>query len=414
MNVEPATLLPATRWPKRHTLVALSFAAVFICYLDRVNISIVALPMQHAFHWSETVKGFVLSSFFIGYLFFQAPSGVLANRFGGRRVLGFAVAWWSLFTLLTPLAATISLPVLLAARIGMGLGEGAAFPAAYNLFARWIPQDERSRSVACLLSGVSLGTLFALSVSGWIIARFSWPAVFYLFGALGLIWAVVWFACIPEDAPARAEESSLPRTIPWKRLFSHRAIWALVVNHFCSNWTLYLLLAWLPSYFANVQHLSLTRAGLFSAAPWLTLFVMINVVAWVADGLIRRGVSITFVRKTMQSIGLIGSALFLFMAKDAPDANAALVLLCGACAAHAFTWSGFVVNHLDIAPRYADVLMGITNTVGSIPGVIGVALTGWLVDTSGNYASAFALAAGLNIFGALVWLAFATGKRIVD
>jgi ACS family sodium-dependent inorganic phosphate cotransporter len=102
------------------------------------------------------------------------------------------------------------------------------------------------------------------------------------------------------------------------------------------------------------------------------------------------------------------------MMKAASDAPTALILLCSACAAHACTWSGFVVNHLDIAPRYADVLMGITNTAGSIPGAVGVALTGWLVQRSGSYASAFALAAGLNLVGAVVWLVFATGKRVLD
>ena len=396
-------------------MVALSFLAVFLCYMDRVNISVAALPMQQSFHWTETVKGIMLSSFFVGYLLFQVPSGVLANRLGGRWVLGFAVAWWSLFTVLTPIAASISLPMLLAVRIGMGVGEGAAFPAAYNLFAHWVPKVERSRSVAWLLSGVSLGTLVALSLSGWIITRYSWPVVFYLFGLVGLIWVGVWFACIPEKPPSlTSEKPHLQGAVPWKRFLKQPAIWALIVNHFCSNWTLYLLLSWLPSYFANVQHLSVTRAGLFSAAPWLTLFVMINAVAWVADGLIRRGMSVTAVRKMMQCTGLVGSAFFLVLAKGASDAHTALFLLCAACAAHAFTWSGFVVNHLDIAPRHADVLMGITNTAGSIPGVIGVALTGWLVDKSGSYASAFALAAVLNVLGALVWLAFASGKRIVD
>ncbi len=126
------------RWPRRYTMVGLCFCAVFVCYIDRVNISVAAIAMQEELGWSETVKGFVLSSFFIGYMLFMAPSGWLANRIGGRIVLGLAVLWWSVFTILTPAAALISLPILIAARIAMGLGEAAMFPAAYNIYGRWV------------------------------------------------------------------------------------------------------------------------------------------------------------------------------------------------------------------------------------------------------------------------------------
>ena len=413
--------------PKRHILVGLCFLAAFICYIDRVNLSVAVIPMQAALGWSETTKGLVLSSFFIGYMLFQIPGGYLANRFGGKLLLGAAVTWWSLFTLLTP-AAAISLPLLIAVRIGLGLGEGAMFPSAYNLFSRWVPAAERSRSVSLLLSGVPLGTLFALGTTGWLIARWGWHSVFYLFGAIGLLWAVVWFRFACND-PARhpgisaAELELLASTgpaktaregVPWRRLFGSRAVVALILNHFCSNWVLYLLLAWLPSYFHGALGLDAGKAGLFSAAPWLTMFVMINVCGALADGLIRRGISLTVVRKLMQCVGLLGSGAFLLLAQYVDSTMSGLLVMCGALGMLAFTWSGMMPNHLEIAPRYADVLMGITNTAGTIPGIIGVAVTGWLVDTTGTYVSAFALAAAVNLIGAIVWVAFGTSRRVID
>lgn len=126
-------------WPKRATLLVMCFVATFVCFLDRVNMSVAALAMQQEFGWSESTKGLVLASFFVGYLLFQIPGGWLANRYGGRHVMAIAIIWWSVFTILTPLAAFVSLPLLLLVRIGMGLGEGATFPAAYNLGARWFP-----------------------------------------------------------------------------------------------------------------------------------------------------------------------------------------------------------------------------------------------------------------------------------
>ena len=132
------------------------------------------------------------------------------------------------------------------------------------------------------------------------------------------------------------------------------------------------------------------------------------------DKVVKAGMDLTTLRKCMQITGLVGSALFLLAARDVQSANVAMGLMCGALGFLALTWSGFVPNHLDLAPRYADVLMGITNTAGTVPGIIGVVITGWLVDTTGTYTSAFALCAVLNFFGALVWLLFASAKRVVD
>ena len=384
--------------------------------------------MQEHFGWTETTKGLVLSSFFIGYLLFQVPAGYLASRIGGKRVLGFAVIWWSVFTLLTPWAAMVSLPVLIAARIAMGLGEAAALPATYSLLGRWVPKGERSRSVSVLLSGIPIGTLVALAASGYLMTSFGWPSVFYVFGAVGIVWALAWFPTVHDDParhpgisaqerallPGAAESGASGDVVPWKQLLSQPAVWALIVNHFCNNWSLYVLLAWLPSYFRKALGLSIANAGLASALPWLTMFVMFNVSAWMADSAIRRGVSITAVRKTMQSIGLLGSAFFLICVIGVTDAGKAQLLMCGALGALAFNGSGFTPNHLDIAPRYAGVLMGLTNTVATVPGIIGVAITGWLVETSGTYASAFILTAAISVVGALVWLLFSTGRRVVD
>jgi ACS family sodium-dependent inorganic phosphate cotransporter len=428
LDSSSAVIARGPRWQRRYTVVGLCFFAVFICYIDRVNISVAALSMQEEFGWSETTKGFVLSSFFIGYMLFMAPSGWIANRIGGRVVLGLAVLWWSVFTLVTPTAAFMSLPILIITRIAMGMGEAAMFPAAYNIYGRWVLPHERSRAVAVLLSGIPLGTLFALLSTGWIVSRYGWPSVFYVFGLMGFVWTAIWFFQVhrhpADDAKVSPEELELLRAIspddgekqpvPWRKLLSAPPVWALLVNHFCSNWVLYMLLAWLPSYFRGHLGLSITNAGLYSAAPWLTMFIVGNSAGWIADGMVKRGLSLTAVRKIMQTIGLLGMAFFMLLARDVDTPATAMFLMCGALGLGAFTWAGFVPNHLDIAPRYADVLMGITNTAGTIPGIIGVALTGWLVDVTGTYSAAFALAAGVNVFGAIVWLAFASGERIID
>ena len=179
-------------WPRYYTVVLLLFAAVFISYIDRTNISVAAIAMQQDLGWTETDKGIVLSAFFIGYLLLMAASGALANRYGGWRVLGIAVIWWSAWTALTPPAAVMSLGALVLARMALGLGEAAVFPASMNMISRWVPPERRSRATALVISAISLGTVFALPVTGWLVRSYGWPLPFYLFGAIGLVWYAIW------------------------------------------------------------------------------------------------------------------------------------------------------------------------------------------------------------------------------
>lgn len=418
----------AARWPERYKLVALSVLAAFICYIDRVNISVAVIAMQEQYAWSETQKGLVLSSFFVGYMLFMAPSGWLANRYGGKTILGLAVFWWSLWTILTPIAAGLSFGALILARILMGLGESAMFPAVYNLYGRWVPVAERSRAVALLIGGIPLGTMFAVLTTGWIVGAHGWEMVFYLFGAVGVVWTFAWFrtaynsprehprispaelALLTDETDARAEKAP----VPWRQILGSSAVWALIINHFCSNWVFYMLLAWLPSYFRTQLDISIATAGIYSAGPWLAMLVGGNLGGLFADRLVRRGVDLTLVRKGMQISALVGTAACMLAARDVSTPGMALGLMCGALGLLALSWSGFLPNHLEIAPRHADILMGLTNTAGTIPGIVGIAITGWLVDVSGTYTTAFALAAGINLFGAVVWLFFGTAKRVID
>jgi ACS family sodium-dependent inorganic phosphate cotransporter len=409
-------------------MVALSFLACTIAYTDRVNISVAAVTMKEQLGWSQTQKGLVLSAFFVGYMLFMFASGVLATRFGGKRVLGLAVLAWSILTLLTPPAAALSLTALIAARIGMGIGEAAMFPASYEMFGRWVPPAERARAAGQLLSGISLGTVLGLMATGWIVARYGWPMAFYAFGAIGLVWVAVWFREVhndPADDPrVSGQERALlqhaqPTTgaaapVPWRRLLLRPPSLALMTAHFCTTWCLYVLLSWLPSYFREVQKLSIANAGLFSAAPWLVMFVATLAAGSLSDRMIRRGVSVTVTRKLMQCTGLLGSAAFLVATRDIHSPLAALVLLCAAMGALGCAWSGYGPNALDLAPKYAALLFGLSNTIATIPGIVGVAVTGWLVDVTGTYSAPFALTASISAAGAVVYALFFDARPLLE
>ena len=156
--------------------------------MDRVNISVAIIPMAPSSVGIRTTQGTVLSAFFVGYLATQVIGGRLADRFGGKVVLGIGVLSWSLFTLLTPFAAFGGFIALLVARIGMGVGEGVTFPSIYALFGRWLPKEESSRAIGVIFSAIPLGSVFALLITPIIVIHWGWQWAFYSFGAVGAVW----------------------------------------------------------------------------------------------------------------------------------------------------------------------------------------------------------------------------------
>jgi ACS family sodium-dependent inorganic phosphate cotransporter len=413
-------------WGRRHTVLILCFLALFIAYTDRVNISIAAVAMREQLGWTQTTKGLVLSAFFVGYMLFMIVSGWLAHRYGGKRVLAAAVVTWSVFTLLTPWAATHSTAALIAVRVGLGIGEAAVLPAAFELFGRWVPPDERTRAVTRFLSGIPCGQVLGFIGTGWIITQSGWPMAFYVFGAIGLVWVGFWLPKVTDDPGADPHISpqelrllqiqgvaAEPQpAMPWRRCLTAFPVWAIFVTHFCNNWALYLLISWLPSYFREALGLSISNASLFSAAPWLATFVTANLAAMIADKAIATGIPVLLVRRLTICIALVGIAIFLMLARDVHSPTMALTLVCAATGCLGIGMAGFLPNWLDIAPRRSAVLVGVSNTIATIPGILGVAITGWLVDTTGTYSSAFLLTAALSVGGAVFYLLFGSARPL--
>ncbi|KAH6779892.1 Major facilitator superfamily protein [Perilla frutescens var. hirtella] len=415
------------QFPKRWAMVLLCFTAFLLCNMDRVNMSIAILPMSKEFNWNNATVGLIQSSFFWGYLLTQIVGGIWADRIGGKLVLGFGVVWWSIATVLTPIAARIGLPFLLTMRAFMGIGEGVAMPAMNNLLSKWIPVSERSRSLALVYSGMYLGSVTGLAVSPALIHKFGWPSVFYSFGSLGSIWFALWWSkahSSPEDDPnlsLKERELVLGSSIstepvseiPWKKILTKAPVWALIISHFCHNWGTFILLTWMPTYYNQVLKLNLTESGLLCVLPWLTMAVFANIGGWIADTLVSKGLSITTVRKIMQSIGFLGPAFFLTQLSKVK--TPALAVLCMACSqgSDAFSQSGLYSNHQDIGPRYAGVLLGLSNTAGVLAGVFGTAATGYILQ-KGSWDDVFKVAVALYIVGTLTWNFLSTGEKILD
>ncbi|CAG7891996.1 unnamed protein product [Brassica rapa] len=416
--------------PERYKLIGATSLAFVICNMDKVNLSIAIIPMSHQFGWSSSVAGLVQSSFFWGYALSQLPGGWLSKIFGGRKVLEIGVFTWSFATALVPLLAGF-MPGLIFSRILVGIGEGVSPSAATDLIARHhrtIPVGERSRAVGFVFGGLSLGSVLGLLLAPPIIQTFNWESVFYLFGLLGIGWFIGFQFLGEEEVSHRGDETTTShkpenttreelgnslKEIPWKSFFKSSAVWAMIYTHFCGSWGHYTCLSWLPTYFSEALSLNLRDAAWVSILPPLASIFVTSLASQFADYLISNGVETTTVRKICQTIAFVAPAICMTLSSvdiGLPPWEIAGILTAG-LALSSFALSGLYCTHQDISPEYASILLGITNTVGAVPGIVGVALTGFLLDSTHSWTmSLFAPSIFFYLTGTVVWLAFASSK----
>ncbi|KAG1653261.1 hypothetical protein FOA52_004275 [Chlamydomonas sp. UWO 241] len=404
--------------------------------MDKVNMSVAVIPMANELGWSGLERGLVSSSFFWGYTLTQIPGGAISTTIGGSKVLMAGVGLWSIGTLLAPAAAEMSLMVLCASRVIVGLGEGVAPSAATSILAKTMHPNERSRAVATVWGGLDIGSVVGLLLCGPLIKAFGWPSVFYCFAILGLVWCALWPLVNPDKVSSKVtaqfsvmESSELPSEVkppekvhvPWGKFFRSLPVWAITVAHFSFNWGYYTLLAWLPSYFELALGLEVDKSSFLTLIPYLAMTAMMPLVGPMADGMVDRNIKLTTVRKVCQGIAFLGPALCMlacgFLTPATPGAGGAptgiiVALLSLAFALGAWSRGGLYCNHQDLSPRYAGALLGITNTAGALPGVLGVAAAGYMLDVTGSWALAvFYPTAICQLLGFVFYTLFASSER---
>ena len=405
--------------------------------IDRIAISIAIIPMAEDNGWSPTVQGAVMSAFFLGYVTLQIPAGYLSDRFGGKWVLGLGVLFWSLFTLLTPASAALGITVLLACRFLMGVAEAVTWPSIYSLYSRWVHPDRRASAVGLMNSGISGGAVIALICTPWLISVWSWQGAFYLYGVLGILWFAVW-APLARSRPAdktdwdtadavlataeagsAADQNDVSAQPVYPRLtvrgmLRSRAVWAVAVAHICINWSLYLVLSWFPTFVNRELGADLQLAGFLALAPTIVSLVMAPLAGRLFDRLVTNGHDRLKVRRVMQSLAFVGitAAMMAITLTDSLVLSVTVITLSNALTA--FSIGGFATNHLDIAPNQSGLLMGVTNTLAAVSSSASVFVSGWIQDLSGGWDAVFLTAAGVSVFGAVIYGSLSGVEREFD
>lgn len=383
------------------------------------------------FEWSNALQATMLSGYYYGYIASTMFGGVLADKYGGKKVLGGALLSSAIFAILHPSLTRVSGYFTVVLRILTGLVSGPMFPSVHSLWGRWAPPLESSILVGITFCGQMLGGILGLVISGYLCTYGfdnGWGSIFYVFGGVTLLFSCVWFYVVydnPETHPTISpkELSYLKRSImstkkvkniPWKQIMLSSAVWALILAHMCLNWTDISFQLLLPLYMKEALNIDNKTNGLMSSAPSVGQLTCIPLSGRFADWLISKHyMSRRSVRVLFQSLCFISLASLLiaigFLECSQITLAGFLFLLSGASIALCIP--GFNVNHIDVAPMYAGVLFGISNTFASLPGLFAPLVTKTIAPngTQREWQHVLFMCAAFSVLGTILYAILAKG-----
>lgn len=409
----------------RWVVAGLMWTAIAVNYIDRTVLAAAAPHITQEFGITPSQMGIIMSGFFWTYALLQIPAGWFADRLGQKITLGFAVAWWSIATAMTGLATGFK--SILAFRMGLGIGEAAAYPSNAGISSKWFPDKERATVGGLFDSGSKFGGAVAMPLIVWLISIFDWRWTFVIIGLVGVVWSVVWFwyyKNIPEehkgvnaaelkyirDGQAKKEGLDNEQPMKWYELLKYRNIWAMCIGFFMINYTSYFFITWLPTYLVKEKGMGMLAMGFAAMLPLLVSMVVEVAAGWASDKVYAKGwLSLTATRKTFLVGGLL-MASTIGLAAFAESPIMAVALLCLAKSGTTVAASQVWALPGDVAPKnMTSVVAGLQNSVSNMGGVVGPIVTGAILQATGSFNMALLLSAGLLVVGILNY-AFLLGK----
>lgn len=381
----------------------------FITYLDRVNVSTAAAGFAKEFDLSKTEIGLVFSAFAYPYLVFQIIGGWVSDKFGAKRTLIYCGILWGIATILTGFAG--GLFSLLMARLLLGLGEGATFPAATTAMSRWVAKENRGFAQGITHAFARIGNAVAPALVVFIMAVHGWRESFYIFGVFSLIWVLVWafvFTEHPEKHPRiTAEELAiLPQAkknnpkIPWGPLF--KRMLPVTIVYFCYGWTLWLFLSWIPQYFLHSYDMDIKKSALFASSVFFAGVVGDTLGGIVSDKILKRTGNLKRARSQMVSVCMLLTLLSLLPLLYTHNVYVSILCLGAGFFFAEMTIGPMWAIPMDIAPQYSGTASGMMNTGSALAAIISPVLSGYLIDRFGNWELPFVGSMILMGFGVLL------------
>ena len=396
---------------RKNVILAMLVILGMVTFLDRINISVAGSSIMHDLGLSPSEWGYVQSAFILSYGLLQIPVGALGDSFGHRKILAIIVLWWSAFTAFTGMAG--GLATLIMIRFLFGIGEAGSSPCSTGVISRWFEKGEVGKAQgyvwAASRMGGALTPFVVIPVMMWV----GWRAAFYLLGALGVIWALVWYWYYRDPNQSSRTNASQSTSINWRLLLCNKQFWLICAMYFFYAFGSWFFFSWFPTFMELGRGFEKSELTYAVAVPFIMSMIGNIAGGHLTDKLTKRyGVKIG--RKALGSTSLSISAVCMFLAAFIPGKMAVFVFLSLCFGIFDLMLPSAWALCIDLGKRHAGTLSGAMNTAGNIGGFCCGILFGELVQQSGNYNLPLYMIAVMLIVSAVLFVFINPEKPIVE
>jgi ACS family hexuronate transporter-like MFS transporter len=367
--------------------VLLMFATA-LSFLDRQVLSISIIKIKDDLNITDIEYGFINSGFLISYAVMFTLGGILIDRYGSRRGLGFSVAFWSLATSLHGLAQNATHFIIL--RFFLGIGEGGCFPGAIKAVIEWVPKNKRALANGIAIGGSAMGAVIALPMCAYFLGFASWRWVFFGSGLIGMTWFVIWWGATNKkiSKPVLVDEVSektLSGKVSWKDIFNSmkaKEAWVFIVIRFLLDPIFYFYMFWIPKYLSDVKNLPIDKIGYITWIPFLALGIANVLGGWFSDIALAKTESINKARKLVMGIGAALTIPMVFVG-NIESVTIVIFLMSLAFFAHGLWITNYITSIGDVfGKKSTSSIVGLSGTAGALSSFVINPLIGYVVDCS--------------------------------
>ena len=376
--------------------------SIFINYIDRGSLSTAVPMLKEEFRLSASQLGVLLSAFFLTYACFQVVSGWMVDHFDVKWVMAAGFFLWSAATAVTGLVNGFAL--LLIARLVLGVGESVAYPSYSKILARHFPEEQRGFANSAIVAGQAGGPGFGMYAGGMLMAMFGWRWFFLAMGGLSLLWLWPWFRWMPPSPKTEAVDFMVSPGI--LEILQQRSAWGTCAGLFCTNYLSYFLITWLPFYLVHERQFAMTQMAKITGTAYISAAIVGTLCGWLSDRWIASGRTPTRVRKTFTGTGMACAGVFL-LACVASGSRLSILMVIMATVSYGICSSNvWAITQTLAGPQAAGRWTGVQNFMGNLAGMVAPALTGFVVDRTGEFFWSFVIAAAVSGLGTLCWVFF--------
>jgi ACS family hexuronate transporter-like MFS transporter len=408
---QPVRAAATTHWEPEHfrrampergrwVPVCFLFTGGMINYMDRSAVSVTAPLLMQDLKLDAAQLGIIFSAFFAGYAVFTFIGGYAADVLGPKRILTLAMTVWSVFCGLT--ASAGGFVSLLLVRVVFGFGEGPFSASASKLVRNWFPREQIATAIGLANAGTPIGGALAGPIAGWLALKYGWRSSFIALAAMGFLWTLVWIPAV-RDRPI--SNLAAMDTEPAPRLsfyLTQPAVIATGIAFFGYSYVLYFFLTWFPTYLTISRHLSIHDMGLVSTIPWILGTVGLGASGLVCDLISRAIGDVLRARKLVLVVSLSAAAVCVTSAGLAANLASTVTFMSAAIFFIYLTGATYwaLIQEL-VHGQHVGAAGGFVHLIANCAGIIGPAVTGFIVRDTGLFTSAFISTGAVALAGAL-------------